>query len=91
MVVVVEVISPMLHLIAVHKRNDSIPQAVPDKSSGIALTNVQMAVGGGPRLVKDGIISISYNEEVFWVQVLSLMIVARVQQFVRLHKIILLC
>ncbi len=44
---------------------DDTPQSIPDKSSGRALS-VLTGIGGGPTLVKDSLVTITYNEEVMW-------------------------
>jgi len=46
--------------------NDPDPLPAPDKSQGMLLADIQSCIGGGPVLVKDGQIHITYNEEVMW-------------------------
>ncbi|MBN2780637.1 MAG: phosphodiester glycosidase family protein [Candidatus Marinimicrobia bacterium] len=46
--------------------NDPAPRPVPLRSEGTPMEGLLTAVGGGPVLVKDSSIYISYNEEVMW-------------------------
>ncbi len=42
------------------------PAAVPLKSQGTSYSDILTGIGGGPTLIKNGQINITYNEEVFW-------------------------
>lgn len=44
----------------------SDPLPVPSQQSGAPLANLHMAIGGGPVLVKNGSVNITYNQEIFW-------------------------
>lgn len=49
-----------------YQANDTQPQKILSKTLGTPLQNVSQAMGGGPRLLRKGQPSITYNEEVFW-------------------------
>lgn len=44
----------------------SDPLPVPSQQSGTRLQNLNMAIGGGPVLVRNGTVNITYNQEIFW-------------------------
>lgn len=44
----------------------SDPLPVPSQQSGTRLQNLNMAIGGGPVLVRNGAVNITYNQEIFW-------------------------
>jgi hypothetical protein len=46
--------------------NDPNPLPAPLQSNGEKITNLLTAIGGAPVLVKNGVINISYNEEIMW-------------------------
>lgn len=46
--------------------NDPNPEPAPQKSNGSQMEDLLVAIGGGPVLVKDSLIHITYNEEVMW-------------------------
>ncbi|GAB4130636.1 MAG: hypothetical protein Fur0015_04540 [Ignavibacteriales bacterium] len=46
--------------------NDPNPKPAPQKSDGIFFNDILIGIGGAPRLVKNGEIHITYNEEVMW-------------------------
>jgi len=45
---------------------DPTPKQIPAKNSGQNLSGVLAGMGGGPTLVKDGSVHVTYNEEIFW-------------------------
>ncbi len=42
------------------------PASVPQKENGHPISDLFLGLGGGPTLIQDGVIKITYNEEVFW-------------------------
>lgn len=42
------------------------PAAVPLQSDGEPYENLWTGIGGGPTLIKNGVVTITYDEEVFW-------------------------
>ena len=46
--------------------NDPLPRPIPLKSEGYAMDSLLIAIGGGPILVKDSALHITYNEELMW-------------------------
>lgn len=46
--------------------NDAFPKPAPDQSKGIPMQNLLVGIGGGPVLVRDGKINITYNQEIMW-------------------------
>ncbi len=46
--------------------NDPTPKPAPSQSDGISIDDILCGIGGGPTLVKNGEINITYNEEIFW-------------------------
>lgn len=46
--------------------NASSPLSAPTKAEGMQFNNILFGLGGGPQLVKNGQINITYCEEVFW-------------------------
>uniref|UniRef100_A0A486XKW3 Phosphodiester glycosidase domain-containing protein n=1 Tax=Rheinheimera sp. BAL341 TaxID=1708203 RepID=A0A486XKW3_9GAMM len=49
-----------------YQNNDATPQTAPAIAAGNPLPALQMAIGGGPVLVRQGTKVLSYNEEIFW-------------------------
>lgn len=45
---------------------DGTPAPVPQKSDGNLLADLLVGIGGGPTLIKNGQLHITYNAEVFW-------------------------
>ena len=46
--------------------NQSTPLPAPPASNGTPLEGLLVGIGGGPTLVKDGQVHVTYNEEIFW-------------------------
>lgn len=46
--------------------SDSEPLPAPQKSQGSPYDELLCGIGGGPMLLKDGQVKLSYNEEIFW-------------------------
>ena len=46
--------------------NDPSPRPIPQKNDGYAMDSLLIAIGGGPILVKDSTMHITYNEELMW-------------------------
>ncbi|MCF7833243.1 MAG: phosphodiester glycosidase family protein [Candidatus Marinimicrobia bacterium] len=46
--------------------NDPQPEPAPVRAEGTLMDSLLIAIGGGPILVKDSTINITYNEEVMW-------------------------
>lgn len=46
--------------------DDPNPLPVPLKANGYQWDNVAYGLGGGPQLIKNGVVNITYCEEVFW-------------------------
>ncbi|MCW8850845.1 MAG: phosphodiester glycosidase family protein, partial [Melioribacteraceae bacterium] len=46
--------------------NDLIIKDTPSKSSGSLYSDILTGIGGGPTLIKNGEIKITYNEEIMW-------------------------
>ncbi len=46
--------------------NHPSPLPAPLQSQGAVMQNVLAGIGGGPTLVKNGAVNITYNEEIFW-------------------------
>ncbi len=46
--------------------NDPVPKSTPKKEDGTPLTDLLVAVGGAPVLIKNGVINITYDEEIMW-------------------------
>ena len=46
--------------------NDATPRSAPQRSEGSAMDSLLSAIGGGPVIVKDSSIHITYNEELMW-------------------------
>jgi hypothetical protein len=46
--------------------NAPSPLPAPVKANGIPYENIAFGLGGGPQLIKDGVITITYCEEIFW-------------------------
>ncbi|MFZ4622431.1 MAG: phosphodiester glycosidase family protein [Bacteroidota bacterium] len=46
--------------------NDPTPKAAPIKTQGTEMTNLLVGIGGGPMLIKNDTIKITYNQEVMW-------------------------
>ncbi len=46
--------------------NDPDPLPAPETSDGILYENLMVGIGGAPVLVKDGVPTITYNEEIMW-------------------------
>lgn len=46
--------------------NDPSPRPIPQKSEGHAMDSLLVAIGGGPILLKDSTITITYDQEVMW-------------------------
>ncbi len=46
--------------------NDPTPLAAPLQSNGTEYQNLLVGIGGGPALVKNGQVNITYNQEVMW-------------------------
>lgn len=49
-----------------YSANDPSPKAAPIKSQGTEYTNLLVGIGGGPMLIKNDSIKITYNQEVMW-------------------------
>jgi hypothetical protein len=46
--------------------NDPVPQAPPLKASGSAYSDLLVGIGGGPMLIKNDTINVTYNQELMW-------------------------
>ncbi len=46
--------------------NDPTPENSPSSSNGYQLVEMLTGIGGGPTLVRDSVITITYDEEIFW-------------------------
>lgn len=46
--------------------NDPSPRPAPSKSSGTVYSNLLVGIGGGPMLIKNDTIKITYNQELMW-------------------------
>ncbi|MFA6617571.1 MAG: phosphodiester glycosidase family protein [Candidatus Neomarinimicrobiota bacterium] len=46
--------------------NDARPRPAPKRADGIAMENILSAIGGGPILLKDSSVHITYDEEIMW-------------------------
>ncbi|RKY48852.1 MAG: hypothetical protein DRP86_06050 [Candidatus Neomarinimicrobiota bacterium] len=46
--------------------NDPTPKPAPSSADGIPMEDLLVGIGGGPTLVKDGQVHITYNEEIMW-------------------------
>ena len=46
--------------------NDPTPKAAPTISNGTQYSNLLVGIGGGPVLIKNGTMSITYNQELMW-------------------------
>lgn len=46
--------------------NATVPLPPPQQSEGVPYQNLLVGIGGGPTLVKNGILQITYNEEIMW-------------------------
>ncbi len=49
-----------------YSNNDPDPLPAPQKSEGTLYDEVLLAIGGGPMLVKDGQVNVTYDEEIMW-------------------------
>jgi len=49
-----------------YSRDDPNPKPAPQPDDGVAYGNLLTGIGGGPVLVKDNAIRVTYDEEVFW-------------------------
>jgi Phosphodiester glycosidase/Secretion system C-terminal sorting domain/Beta-propeller repeat len=47
-------------------RNDPNPKSVPSANNGEYYSNILTGIGGGPVLIKDGKIKVTYDEEILW-------------------------
>lgn len=46
--------------------NDPTPKNLPSAEDGSQLGEILTGIGGGPALIKDSVITVSYDEEIFW-------------------------
>ncbi|MCX6137812.1 MAG: phosphodiester glycosidase family protein [Ignavibacteriales bacterium] len=46
--------------------NDPTPKPVPVKANGTAYSNLLIGIGGGPVLIKGGVINVTYDQEIMW-------------------------
>jgi len=46
--------------------NDPNPKPAPSSSDGTPMSDILVGIGGGPTLVKNGEVHITYNEEIMW-------------------------
>lgn len=46
--------------------NDPTPQTAPTQSAGTVYDSLLIGIGGGPVLVKNGQVHVTYNEEIMW-------------------------
>ncbi len=46
--------------------NDPTPRSVPLKSAGTVYSDLLVGIGGGPMLIKDNTINVTYNQELMW-------------------------
>ena len=46
--------------------NQSSPLPAPSAANGAALEGLLVGIGGGPTLVKNGSVNVTYNQEIFW-------------------------
>ncbi len=46
--------------------DDQSPRPAPLKANGTQYQNIAYGIGGGPQLIKNGVINITYCQEVFW-------------------------
>ncbi|MDX1702161.1 MAG: phosphodiester glycosidase family protein, partial [Melioribacteraceae bacterium] len=49
-----------------YERNDENPLSKPKESDGQPYGEILTGIGGGPVLIKDGKINVTYNEEILW-------------------------
>ncbi|MCB0284082.1 MAG: phosphodiester glycosidase family protein [Calditrichaeota bacterium] len=49
-----------------YTENDPDPKPAPQKSSGEMYNTVLTGIGGGPTLVKNSMVQVTYNEEIMW-------------------------
>ncbi|MEE2000321.1 phosphodiester glycosidase family protein [Alkalimonas sp. MEB108] len=49
-----------------YQRNSDTPLPAPRSDEGEQLPALKMAIGGGPVLLKNGAVTLSYDEEIFW-------------------------
>ncbi len=46
--------------------NDPVPQALPVKNNGSQYSDLLVGIGGGPMLIRNDTITITYNQELMW-------------------------
>jgi len=46
--------------------NDPVPQAPPVKAGGTAYADLLVGIGGGPMLIRNDTITVTYNQELMW-------------------------
>jgi hypothetical protein len=49
-----------------YEYNDPTPKPAPSSADGTPMEDLLAGIGGGPTLVKDGEVHITYNEEIMW-------------------------
>jgi len=49
-----------------YTNNDPTPKPAPSKSNGTPYDSLLVGIGGAPTLVKNGVVYVTYNEEVMW-------------------------